>query len=495
MMWAAVVSFAVATGAVIVLRPLTDSVMLIAVLACLPLFTLMRRAFAQQHLVGLIRTSQHLQNSGSSSVNRNTSRDGHGQPRSEFGFARFLYYLGFVFISQLTFRPVLSLTLSDWFFFASFLAACGELLVCRRRVESSIPQPLFWGVVCYSIGGLLSSFAQELPFQSILLIARFVYVTLVWFWLGTVLLQRPEHIQTAVTLWVLSAAMTGAAAVAQLFWGDVVPGTSIVWGRMTGFTQHVNDLGGLTSVALIPALMIATWVARTVQISIVAYASLLFVGSGLVLSGSVGGFFAAAVAMALWFVLSRLRPRLLLMLLLAGMGIFLIVETQRSVGASLPLERITRVIEPNDSKATLWVRVETAEAAWHEIKRNPLVGVGLSPEGTETATGSRVHNALLAAWFEAGLLGALGMLTVFLSVLMVGHKTVVQARSRDEWLIALCLFASVVAFIVFAMGAPVLFQRYGWVSVALLMALRMQQRPYVNLFRACNASLTKAAKC
>src|SRR5262249_32907038 len=198
--------------------------------------------------------------------------------------------------------------------------------------------------------------------------------------------------------------------------------------------------------------------------------------AGLVLSGFVGGFLAAIVGLVLWFGLGRLHPRLLLMVFAAGIGLFLLVETQRSIGAPVLLERITTVIEPNDSKATLWSRVETYKAAWHEIKHNPLVGVGLSLGGTETATGDAVHNALLGARFEAGLFGALGMLIMLLSVFLLGRKAIMQACSRREWLIALCLFASFSAFFVYAMGAPVLYQRYGWVSAALLLALGTQQR-------------------
>src|SRR5262245_43066560 len=103
MMWVAVVSFAIATGAVVALRPLVDSAMLVAIMACLSLFTLMRRAIARPHVVGLIRESQHLQYSDFFSVNPSTNRDGHSQLSSEFRFPRLFYYLGLVFIAQLTF--------------------------------------------------------------------------------------------------------------------------------------------------------------------------------------------------------------------------------------------------------------------------------------------------------------------------------------------------------------------------------------------------------
>jgi O-antigen ligase len=491
--WIAVVSFAIATGAVVTFRPLRDSVLLVATVVCLLLFTLKRRTATPQHVVGLIQASQFRQGDGSSSATLDPNQRKSEYQRDDFRFARFFYYLGLIFIAQLTLRPFLSVTLSDWFFFVSLLAMFFEVLTHRRHLIFLIPHSLLCGITCFMLGALISSFVSELPFESIAVAIRFVYVTLVWFWLGTMLLQKTSHVQTAVVLWVASVAATGAAAVAQLFWGDIVPGTAITWGRMTGFTQHVNDLGGSTCVALIPALVVVLWMTKTVPMSMVAYIPLLLVTAGLVLSGSVGGFIAAVSGILLWFGLGRLNFRLLLMFLVAGIGLFSLVETQRSVGAPLLLERIATVIEPSDSRATLWSRVGTYEAAWREIEINPLVGVGLSLGGTETVTGDAVHNVLLGVWFEAGLFGILGMLIILLSVFTLGRRTIMGASSQEERLVALCLVASFSAFVVYAMGAPVLYQRYGWVSAALLMALRRRQeiRQKLSMIRAGVVSMPR----
>jgi protein-S-isoprenylcysteine O-methyltransferase Ste14 len=46
-------------------------------------------------------------------------------------------------------------------------------------------------------------------------------------------------------------------------------------------------------------------------------------------------------------------------------------------------------------------------------------------------------------------------------------------------MLSVALLCSVVAFVTFAMSAPVLYARYGWVSAALLLATRaVQERGY-----------------
>jgi hypothetical protein len=54
-------------------------------------------------------------------------------------------------------------------------------------------------------------------------------------------------------------------------------------------------------------------------------------------------------------------------------------------------------------------------------------------------------------------------------------RVVRGARTADE-LLALSLYTSFLTFVLFAMGEPILFMRYGWAPVAVLLALRVQQR-------------------
>jgi O-antigen ligase len=385
---------------------------------------------------------------------------------------RLLYYVGLLFIGQLTFRPVLSLTFSDFAFFVALLLALPALAGRRGSAHGHVPRAILAGSYLFALGALLSTFGSPDPIQSLGVTSRFVFLTVVWFWLGTVLLRQPEHLRTAVACWVLSLAASGAAAMAQLLWGDVIPGSTPVYGRMTGFAQHMNDLGGSCAVAIVAGI----WLTRTSRSSGFVRAApalmALLIGAGLVLSGSVGGLLAAGTGVAAFLILSPPSPRVVALSVLAAAAVFGLVRLQVLYDAPTPLERIERVRQEG---GTLSSRLETYHSAAARIEENPVVGVGLSASGAPTDTGFQVHNSVLGAWYEGGALAALGLLAVIASSAGVALGGMNHAGTREQRLLATALLACFLAYLAFGMGAPTLYSRYGWVPIALVLALRAQQ--------------------
>ncbi|MDX1411787.1 MAG: hypothetical protein R3351_06490, partial [Nitrospirales bacterium] len=108
------------------------------------------------------------------------------------------------------------------------------------------------------MGGLLSTPFARWPYSSLSSVTKLFYLVGIWFLVGTILLHSSEDIQKAMVFWCISAGVTSAAAAAQMIWGDIIPGTSPNWGRMTGMAEHVNDLGVITSITLVPALYLST---------------------------------------------------------------------------------------------------------------------------------------------------------------------------------------------------------------------------------------------
>src|SRR3954466_1583159 len=161
---------------------------------------------------------------------------------------RTIFYLGLVTLALLTVRASGQVTVSDLLFLLSLGLACAALIIVRRHVPITIPTPLLAGMVIFTVGGLLSSFESYAAFKSMATVARLIFLTVFWFWCGTVVLRRREHVLTAVSLWVTSAAICGAGAILQLAAGDVIPNTHMVFGRSTGFTGQPNDLGGLCAI-------------------------------------------------------------------------------------------------------------------------------------------------------------------------------------------------------------------------------------------------------
>jgi O-antigen/teichoic acid export membrane protein/O-antigen ligase len=389
--------------------------------------------------------------------------------------ARWLYYAGLALIGVLTLRPVGSVTLSDWFFFFSLATVCASLAVTGARVYIRLPSLLMAGALIFVIGSTLSTFDSDSILGSNAVLIRMIYITVIWFWLGTMVLQKLEHLRLAIVVWVVSAAFCGSGAIIQLLGGDVIPGAEIHWGRLTGFTQNVNDLGGVTSAAFVPALMVLVSLAKTPLRMLGAGVLLSLVAAGLLLSGSVGSIIAASVAAAVWFGAHRTRVSRLVALAAITVAAITIYTTQISEQTPSSIERITHLGSgsPDDPNLTLDDRIQTYRAAINRVEQNPIVGVGLNRD--TTAASEWVHNIFLGTWYTTGLLGLVGMTLIFVASGRAAWWSMLSARSVEERGLALALSGSFIAFLVFVMSEPALFIRYGWVSVALVCTLRAIQ--------------------
>lgn len=385
--------------------------------------------------------------------------------------ARGLYYLGCLMVGFLVIRTGVGVTVSDLLFLFALGLTALTLIAGRQPAPVFMGPMLFLGVALFAAGGLLSSFGADSPGESVLVVARVIYLTMVWFLLGAVLLTRPAHVRTAIGFWVASAALGGAGAVVQTLFGDVIPGGQVNYGRVSGFVYQVNDLGGLCAVAAIPAAMLVTR-ARTPGTRLAATTALLLIVAGLLLSSSVSGVVAVAGAGAVWLSIARRRLRVVIPLAVAVVALSAFAASNNRYWES-PLERLgTASSRTGTADSTLFTRVYSYEAAWETIEDSPLVGVGLTREGADTATGSAVHNVFLGAWYQAGFIGMLGLLIVAGYAVVAAWRAVVDARDPGERATAQALFSAVLAFLLFAQAQPTLFQRYGWMSVALVVAVR-----------------------
>lgn len=412
--------------------------------------------------------------------------------------SRYFYYLGCASLTQLIVRPLSSLTLSECFFFiALWFAVTGEL-ASGKKISMRIPAMIVVGVIMYTLSGLLSTINSSSVLGSLGVMVRFIYLTIIWFWLGIAILRNVKQVHTAMLFWLFSASITGAGAVAQLFWSNAIPGTEQVWGRMTGFTGHPNDLGGVSAVAIGSVWPLLISGGRSLGNLLTMYIIFAFLCAGLILSGSVGGLFAAISSLCLWVVFGKKLRSMLMLTILLSVVVSVILGVQTDINGNRVFQDMTsRVLNggPTDPYGgTLWSRIATYQAALQEVENNPIIGVGPQPGGAKTGTGFAVHNFLLGAWFEAGFLGIIGILTIIISVLGIGYTTFKQSVTREDKSLALALCLSSIAFFVYSMGAPGLYQRYGWIAVALLVALRACQVRQKRILKYAKGKLMQYAK-
>ena len=410
-----------------------------------------------------------------------------------FDVPRRLYYGGILLLGLLTLRAGGQVTLSDILFLVSFLLACAEFAILRRRVPVKLPFLLLLGIAVFSLGGLVSTFESYQALKSIAVIARLVLLTVFWFWLSTVVLRRREHVTTAITLWVASAAICGGGAILQFLAGDVIPNANFHESRATGFTGHPNDLGGITAIAFVPALMLASRSRIAATTRACSYLLLLLVAAGLILSVSLGALIAAGAATVIWLAFQRISIHALLAIGALAACVVALVTLQSIRGVPDPLDRLDSATTSSSlpgggtQLGSLDQRVRTYRVAVARIAEDPFTGVGLDLASVTRPFGIQsyeydVHNLIIGLWYKTGLVGLAGMLIVLLAILRAAWTAISKSTSESEWTVAAALACSFTAFIVFAMSAPVLFTRYGWMPAALVLALRaVQQKEVASL--------------
>ena len=481
----AAVLASIAAGVGIVVLPSRAALFVVLAVGAVLLFAAARAA------VGRATESTRSRWGGGHSSGDALERAWFRRDSGAFRVSRILYYLGVLTLGILTLRAGGQITFSDVLFLFSFLAACVELVAARRPIPIRLPLLLIFGIFVFSFGGLVSTFEAYEPLKSAAVIVRLIVLTLLWFWLGTIVLERIAHVRTAITLWVTSAAVCGAAAVMQTLGGNPVLGGGDLYGRSTGFTSHPNDLGGLTSIAFVPALMLATIPSVSASRRVLSYLLLFLVGGGLVLSGSVGALAAAIVGSLVFLAFQRTTVHSVLAYAALGLCVLSVIGIQVTRGAPNPLQRFNDVTsqEGANGSGSLYERVAIYRVAIQSIEDHPFVGVGLDLVSTTSPFGVvsyqyDVHNIVIGTWYKAGLVGLVGLLIALLAILRSGWTAIARSTSEFERMMAVSLLASAVAFITFAMSEPVIYARFGWIAAALIFSLRAVQTRAVRVARA-----------
>jgi O-antigen ligase len=401
--------------------------------------------------------------------------------------SRGLFYLGCLTVVEASWRPVAGLTVSE----TLFLAAVGTsfVAVLRGRAIAPVPGSLIAGVAVFSAGGTISSLGAQSPASSGIEVLHGIYVMLLWGWSAAMVLRTRAQVLRAVTLWTASATISGIGALLQVT-GLVDLTGPLEGNRATGFTEHPNDLGGASGIALVPALLMATRGGPSPPLAIALRWTVVgLIATGLVLSGSVAGMAAGLAACLFWLSSPTVRVGTRAGVIAALAAALAIATLVGGSGVTSPAERIDQVTSPVGTETSAGSgseRVAIVQTAWPRIKEDPIVGTGLDSSDTVVSIISggttrpyQAHGAPLAAWYEAGILGLLGVLMVFGALAATGWRALKLAGTRDDALIGWGLLSALVAFVVHQMTTPFVFQQYGWLSGAMLVAfwaLRYRER-------------------
>jgi hypothetical protein len=400
---------------------------------------------------------------------------------------RLLFYLGALLVTLSSVRVGFGLTAGELCFIASF--GLTFFAVLAGRPAGFVPPALVAGVAVFAFGGLIGSASSDSMTRSTVEVMQGVYVMLLWVWTGATVLRSRSQVLTALSMFTISAAINGLGALTQVMGLTALAGP-LEGSRATGFTVHANDLGGACAVALVVALMLATtrfpWrraafgplgrVARWLVLGLIAI--------GLVLSGSVTAMLAAFVTILIWMFAPAVRASGRLAVV---MGVAFAMLAVMLVGGKVitPTERFGQVTTASGTRpgsGTANIRMRTVTRAIARIERDPVVGVGFDGVGGTVnvidkgrSTQYQVHSAPVAAWYEAGILGFLGLLIVAVALGRAAWRSLFGA-DEDDLLIGLAILASGTAFVIIALTSPFVFQQYGWFTAVMVVAWYARRR-------------------
>jgi len=411
-----------------------------------------------------------IEDQGQSAISEDSKR---------FALARFLYYLGMLTVTQTVLRKG-GFAVSDWIFLASVVATVVEGRR-ERQVPGAASRALSVGVVLLLAGGILSSANARDPVSSYLQVLKYFYVVCIWLWLGSLTLRNVAQVRTALCCWIISAAISGLAGIAEVVFPFGAAARALAGGgRAIGLTEHANELGMVEAMALLPALVMLGD-SRGFLKKLVWAALGLFIVGGLILSVSVSALTGLLVASTLWMI-GLSRPTTIKKRYLVTMLVLVITSTGFAIRFQsvhrLPniYERLESLRQRSGGGYTVGTRLRTYRAAWERIGNDPFVGVGLDEKSARAADNWEVHNMLLLQWYEGGILSFLGITIIVYAVWSLTWMSLVRSDNYVAFRISLALYLSFIAFFIYAMTTPESRHRDAWLFAALPVAMEAVRR-------------------
>lgn len=391
-----------------------------------------------------------------------------GPEKDVFGRAAVGVWYAATFATPLIVVRIAGFTIADFL----FLSCIPILLVASRpRNRMALAWPLA-AVLAYIAGWVAATYSVDQS-ENWLTVGRLVYLWLVWRWQARSLFDRPRFVGRTLTAYLVGCAASSLAAVLQITQSIYILGSEpagLFGQRAPGLGQHVNDQGGQLAIAICIGAGLIVMGERRGRRLIILCTALNAVG--LLLSGTVTGMTAAGVGVLYLVTRAHIPLRRVITVGVASAAVVNIaLLLQGALTGSDPLARFQSATGSNGDTSTLGVRLQTWDYAWASIQENPFVGVGLDAESGATFNGETLtHNIFLLYLYQGGLI-------LFAALLVTLGPALKHLFRRGPWpAVEVAVAGGMVAAIVYAQTAPVMYQRYFWLPVLLLHLLSANRK-------------------
>lgn len=295
-------------------------------------------------------------------------------------------------------------------------------------------------------GGLGGSFVATDQISSVSELGRFTASSL--FLLVVIALWSPAPAKVRMLLWI---SLVGVCfhVVIGMFIRD---GN----GRILGLATHPNHLGIASALSVGVALGLMFSTPRTLH-KVLGGGALVLLGLGVVMSGSRAAAVGAAACIAIVLVSTRSWR------LLAWGSVAVVAAAALVFSGTVDLgdqNALTRLGGDQSSRLSNVERGKAFDQALDSIAENPLTGGGF-------ASAKAAHSIYLQLWVSAGILG----LVFIFGVGIVVVRVLLEARAAGD-LLSIGLAAGYIGYLVAGIASNQLWDRYIWLHLCLLLALR-----------------------
>lgn len=378
-------------------------------------------------------------------------------------FIRILLLPG-IFLIGFSFNRSLGVTFYDVFIISSFLL---WVIFGFRGFETSFLKngiPLAFALAMF--GYLISLPMSSNVLDSVAQLSKFVFSVVVFFvFFPSIVARESDWIKFGMAT-ALSGALNGLGAILQATVGLGAFGSLPFWGRMTGFTEHPNELGFNGAISVFACFVIFA-LSKSKLEKFFILLMMIFSSCGLVLSSSISCTAALIGGGAVVALLEAKNGRFAVAkglvavgtIMLAAIAIFSVFNEDNSI-----IERISAQSSLDTDDGTLGQRFITYELAYERILDNPFLGVGNSEDDTLSQIGDYVHNMFLRAFREGGVFSFIGMLLIYYYVV----QQIILAYRFDTT--GNYLFGFIIVVFLCASFSPAFFQRMYWLPFGLIIS-------------------------
>ncbi len=357
-----------------------------------------------------------------------------------------------------------------------------NLMPAAGRKSSNL---ILAGALLLLVAGTLSSLRSWEPLSSIRVVARFAWVTLVWFWIMRTVCRDRADFNRLLGAWRIAALATaGAAILGQMGIAFV---SMHAGDRQVGLSGHPNHLAGQL-VATFPLFLLAVpqhpgesrrrarlrWLVPLGLVSSAIFAS----GSLTGLTSVVG----SLAVMSIVYVTTRTpRNTRRRRSPLAPLAVIVVLVVGTLALATSDLAVVDRIIRFRDGDSYVQESVDSRgdrnSLVTSQFDEYLIVGLGFTYESAAAATDTTasenpavrnygVHNMHLGLLYQAGLFALIGVLLILTTAIrqMAG---LLRRADTEIYLTTLALVGSFAAVNINAMFQPTAFDRFYWMPVAL----------------------------